>query len=266
MAEIKIDKELQQLIPPLAEGELVGLEASLRAEGCRDPLIVWKGQSLLLDGHNRYAICKKHDIPYKTVEIELVDREAAKAWILAHQMNRRNLTPEAASYIRGKHYLSQKQLHPTGRPKKGDQTDPPKKTAEKLADQYRVGSATIKRDAKLAQIVDKLTETHTTSKLHVRTLLLSRDYGLRRGAIVKVGKMPEAAQKAFLESLAKEGRAPRQKKGRAKKSAKAVAESWIQWLEKRGDEASDVLQQVAQRFGYRLERVQEGGKSSPKSK
>jgi hypothetical protein len=38
---ILIDEELKQLIPPLAEEELKQLEANLKKDGCRDPLVVW---------------------------------------------------------------------------------------------------------------------------------------------------------------------------------------------------------------------------------
>jgi len=88
---MKIDSEFKQLIPELAVGEYQKLEASLIKEGCRDALVVWNGT--LLDGHNRYEICTKHSIPFKTVAIEADGRAAAKEWILRNQLGRRNLTP-----------------------------------------------------------------------------------------------------------------------------------------------------------------------------
>ena len=51
---VKIDKEISGLVPKLSEGEYKQLEANIIKEGCRDPLVLW--QSILLDGHNRYAI------------------------------------------------------------------------------------------------------------------------------------------------------------------------------------------------------------------
>src|ERR1017187_4064584 len=54
-------------------------KSSSDRRGCRDALVVWRG--LLLDGHNRLAICNRHGIPYDTTEIELPDRESAKLWI-----------------------------------------------------------------------------------------------------------------------------------------------------------------------------------------
>ena len=69
----------------------------------------------------------------------------------AKKLSRRNLTPEAASYLRGRRYNAEK-LEP-GRPEKGDQSDPVK-TSDRLAEEFKVGSATIKRDGKFAEAVD----------------------------------------------------------------------------------------------------------------
>ncbi len=87
---IKIDKEFEQLLPPLSEGDLEALEESLLEEGCRDPLILWNG--IVVDGHNRYRLCTKHSLPFKTVEREFKDRDDAKLWILKNQLARRNVS------------------------------------------------------------------------------------------------------------------------------------------------------------------------------
>ena len=87
--EIKIDKEFKNLIPKISYSEFLGLQESIKKEGCRDPLITWN--NLYLDGHNRYDICNAHKIPFKTEEIELESREDAKIWIIKNQFARRNL-------------------------------------------------------------------------------------------------------------------------------------------------------------------------------
>ena len=53
---IKIDKEFQSLIPPLAPEEYKQLEENCIRDGIRDPLVVWpqeNGVNILVDGHNR---------------------------------------------------------------------------------------------------------------------------------------------------------------------------------------------------------------------
>ena len=64
-------------------------------EGVRDALIVWNGT--LIDGHNRHAICKKHNLPFNTVEKSFDSEDNAKIWIINNQFGRRNLP----SYARG---------------------------------------------------------------------------------------------------------------------------------------------------------------------
>jgi len=90
--DVSIDPEFQAMGSALAPIELRLLEESLKKEGCRDDLVVWRHLRLLLDGHNRYCFCWRHGIPYKIKLIDLPDRDSAKAWILKTQLGRRNLT------------------------------------------------------------------------------------------------------------------------------------------------------------------------------
>lgn len=89
-----IDDEFRRLIPPLDPNEHRELEANLLADGrARDPLVTWNG--VLLDGHNRYDICQRHNLPFTVTSVELPDRDAAKMWIIRNQLGRRNLPPFA---------------------------------------------------------------------------------------------------------------------------------------------------------------------------
>ena len=87
--ELNIEPSFRALIPPLTEGELTELEESLKAEGCRDQIVTWKGT--IVDGHNRYDICKRHGIEFRTVEHDFSDADSAKAWIITNQLARRNV-------------------------------------------------------------------------------------------------------------------------------------------------------------------------------
>jgi hypothetical protein len=93
----RVDPEFQTLIAPLQPEERRQLEVNLSAEGCRDPLVTWRGT--LLDGHNRLEICTRLGVPYKTSNIELPNREAAKLWIETNQVGRRNLTADQRAAI-----------------------------------------------------------------------------------------------------------------------------------------------------------------------
>ena len=86
---MKIDVEFQSLIPPLTYEEKEMLEESILSEGCRDAIVVWN--DTIIDGHNRYEICKKHGIPFETVSREFEDRNDVIEWIIKNQFGRRNL-------------------------------------------------------------------------------------------------------------------------------------------------------------------------------
>lgn len=87
--DLTVDPEFRDLIPPLNEEELKLLEESLVADGCESPLIVWNG--VIVDGHNRYAICRKHEIPFAIQEKNFSSRDDAMLWMLRNQLGRRNL-------------------------------------------------------------------------------------------------------------------------------------------------------------------------------
>ena len=72
-----------------------------------NPIIVWQG--LIVDGHNRYTIAKKHpEIPFTVHEKEFASRYEAIIWICKNQLGRRNLTPEQKKYLIGKQYEAEK--------------------------------------------------------------------------------------------------------------------------------------------------------------
>ena len=84
-----IDNEFKGLIPPLTDEEYKGLEESILKDGCRDALVLWG--EILVDGHNRYEICTRHNIPFKTVQKEFTSRDEVMLWMLQNQLARRNL-------------------------------------------------------------------------------------------------------------------------------------------------------------------------------
>jgi hypothetical protein len=90
---LRTDPVLRELIPPLADDERAQLERNIVADGCRDPLVVWDQEGILLDGHNRLAICEAHGIAYEVRRMPFASRADAELWVLENQFGRRNLTP-----------------------------------------------------------------------------------------------------------------------------------------------------------------------------
>lgn len=87
---MQIDEEFKNLIPRLGDEEFRQLEENIIVEGCRDALITWN--NILIDGHNRYEICKKNGIDFRTIEKTFSNREEVKMWIIKNQFGRRNLS------------------------------------------------------------------------------------------------------------------------------------------------------------------------------
>lgn len=148
---MRIDPEFHAYIPALSSEERAQLEQNLLEEGCRDPLVVWG--DILVDGHNRFEICSRLGIPFATVEKDFPDREAALDWMDAHQLGRRNLSPDARRLLLGRRYNRVKKGDGERGPQKLDQSEPAS-TAARLAKEHGVSEATVKRAAKFAEEVE----------------------------------------------------------------------------------------------------------------
>jgi len=151
---IRIDEEFKNLIPVQTEEELVLLTKSCVEEGIREPLIVWQEEDILLDGHTRYRIALENDLDYSIKYISLEDKYSAINWIINNQLMRRNLSSMAVSELRGRKYLNEKTV---GHGSAG-QNDPQKRTSDKIAEEFGVGEATVRRDAEFVVALDKLEE------------------------------------------------------------------------------------------------------------
>jgi len=88
---ITLNQELRSFIDPLTPVEYAALERSLLAEGCRDALVLWR--DVLIDGHNRYDICRKHDIAFRTVQNDRFESiEDVMLWVIDNNLARRSVS------------------------------------------------------------------------------------------------------------------------------------------------------------------------------
>lgn len=97
----KIHPELKSLCRPLTPLEYDQLESSCVEEGILDAIKLW--DSFILDGHNRFKIAEKHELEYEVQEIDLPDLDAAKSWVIDHQLGKRNVSDQEASKLRAMH-------------------------------------------------------------------------------------------------------------------------------------------------------------------
>lgn len=168
MKELKIDPKLAALFKPLEKEQLDELEEKLKAKYDGTPLYVWKG-NIIVDGHNRYSICRKHNIDYTIGTLAYETKEEVMRWMLDIQLGRRNLTPIQRISVAEKHRaLFEKQakekqatstggVHPQLRPEmvQAEKSEDPNenKTVTKLAaiagvkrETYRMGAKILNSD------------------------------------------------------------------------------------------------------------------------
>ena len=98
---VVIDPEFASLIHAPSADELRGLEADIVARGCLDAIKTWNG--LIVDGHNRFEICERLGKSYRVEALSFGTRDEAKAWMIAHQLGRRNLPENVIAYYRGQY-------------------------------------------------------------------------------------------------------------------------------------------------------------------
>jgi len=198
MPEIIIDEDFKSILPMLDKKTYALLEESLLEHGCMHPLVLWN--SILIDGHNRYDICTKRDIPFKTVDMEFDSREAVVIWIISTQISRRNLNAIQLSYYRGQHYLSAKiiqgSINQFSNESESGQSDHRGSTANNLATQYKVSPKTIRRDAKVAEAINTIGSTSPEAKRNI----LSGEAGITRKHL---NELLSGAEEDIAETVAK---------------------------------------------------------------
>lgn len=164
--EIIIKKDLQNFITPLSEDSKEQLEENIKLNGCLDPLTLWEQENddlVLIDGHNRYDICKRNDIPFKVRILHFHNVDEAKDWMINHQLGRRNLNPDQLSYFRGLKYERMKKKR-GGYDKVLSSGQSGDKTSEVLAREFNVSDRTILRDAEFAKGIEIIAKSNPSLK------------------------------------------------------------------------------------------------------
>ncbi|MCD0505680.1 hypothetical protein [Bordetella petrii] len=147
---IQINEELRTYIDPLSADEYAALERSLLAEGCRDALVLWG--DVLVDGHNRYALCRKHGIEFKTIQnTRFTSLDDVRLWMIENHLGRRSVSDfqRGVLALRKKEILQarQAQAAPDAGPEEGAAPQAAEKPAvpnrQALARAARVSSNTL---------------------------------------------------------------------------------------------------------------------------
>lgn len=192
---MRLDADFSTLMFKLTQDEYSKLEQHIVNEGCRDALVVWN--DILIDGYNRYEICQKHNIEFKTISMQFDNREAVSDWIIDNQLGKRNLTIEQKNYLIGKKYKKEKQARGGDRKSKV-QNEPLKTTAEKIAEEQKIGQSTVKRSEKFADAVDVIAENAGNE---IRDKILSRELDITAQEVQILAKQKPEVQKEVVEKV-----------------------------------------------------------------
>jgi transcriptional regulator with XRE-family HTH domain len=224
---ITIHEELRSFVDPLTEVEYGALERSLLAEGCRDALVLWN--EVLIDGHNRYAICQKHGIPFKTVQNDSFGSiDDVKLWMIDNHLARRSVS----DFQRGLLAIRKKQIFAARKAQQPETQEPPEDdtppwtTREEIARAARVSPNTISQ----IERIERAAAPQLVEAVRAGTISIN--------AAANVAQLPPEAQVAAVAG----GRKELQQAARQVREQKAAARP-----RKEGDDGEPVDDKVRMR-------------------
>jgi ParB-like chromosome segregation protein Spo0J len=166
--------------------------------------------NVIIDGHNRYTICKKHNLPFPTKELEFNNELEALIYIIKNQLGRRNLTDYAKTKLsielnqtteelakQNKQIAIQKarRLNPNNENEQFLANLPttvnPVNTRKEIAKLVGVGERTVSKVKKIdANAVDEIKQE-----------LMKPDGKLSINAAEIIAQLPKEEQKAIIQNL-----------------------------------------------------------------
>jgi|GEM_PF-6183398 len=150
--ELSIDKDFERALPVLVHFEKDCLEESIIKEGCYDPIITWKG--FIVDGHQRYEICKKNNISFTTTELNdktVENKSDVILWIYRKHYAQRSLTKIQKMYFIGSNYNNLKMKH-GGERKAGTKTE--FSTSKKIGKAFSLSESSVRKYAEVAEAME----------------------------------------------------------------------------------------------------------------
>jgi transcriptional regulator with XRE-family HTH domain len=197
---ITINEELRSFIDPLTANEYAALERSLLAEGCRDALVLWG--EVLIDGHNRYEICSRHGIEFRTVQnTSFASFDDVMLWTIDNHLARRSVSDyqRGVLALRKKDIVTMRAAQRAGEPEPAASAQsskapepPPWNTREDVAKAARVSSNTISQ----IERIQKAATPQLVEAIRAGTISIN--------AAANVASLPESVQNAAVAGGRKE--------------------------------------------------------------
>ena len=178
LSEIKILPRFRDKIPPQTEEQFKQLEENILTEGrVREPLTLWKGHCVLVDGHHRKRVLDDHpEIPFTVDEIEFVDEDAVDEWIIKNQLGKHNLTEIQMTMLRGLLYKQRKgpikavkERDEKGQFRGSQNATNGERVAKVVAKELGIDRATVLRSENVVDGIERAAEVDPTFKTEVLT-------------------------------------------------------------------------------------------------
>lgn len=216
MVEFVIDPEFRDKIPAMPQEDFDGLRADIIRDGyVRDPLVIWKEENILLDGHHRWRVIQekpetlgdKFRVDYKSFP----DRWAAIAWICANQLHKHNLNDVMRDKLmQEEHDARAKSVGGDRRSKEfsDDQSGHLKQTTRQIvAKEHGVGEGTVQRAIEFGRGLDKAESVVPGFKTEILT-------GKTKAPRSQVADIRKAKTDEEVKAAVEEIRKPKEKRER----------------------------------------------------
>lgn len=244
--KLTIDPEFKALIPPLAPEELAQLQLNIITEGCRDPLVTWRG--VIIDGHNRFEICTTNGIEFQVVTKDFDDRSSAIEWIIRNQFGRRNLSPYERTRLALRLEEAIKERAKANQKHAGGAV--PQKSAEAVETREEIAKlAGVSRDT-----VDKVKQIEKSAAPEIKAALANGEISINKAHLtVKAKKEEEEPEPLVVDGTTPTRRAPMKVIEDEGMNIWLLAKSHLDRINKNDTQREDALKACAAYCAKRLE-------------
>ena len=188
-----INQEIKDRLWKLNETEYSNLEQSLIKEGCRENILTWN--NTIVDGHNRYEICKRHHIPYITTEKHFENLNQVLKWVDTNQLSRRNLTDEQRTILYGRISKINKLPNDGSRGNQVQKQAEDKMSRAKIANELKVSDKTLQRAEKYVDAIEDLTKNVGKE---ITDKIVSGNMKVSQQDVLQIAKLkPKEQEKVF---------------------------------------------------------------------
>jgi len=166
---LKIDPDIQAALRPMTPEEWGQFSKNVLSDGkILEPLIVWKGKDIIVDGHHRWKAIQEFGLTdYSIEEKDFDDVDDAILWLLKHQKGRRNLNDSQLNLLIGRAYERQAAKDQNRNPLGTNQytvevsrqpDDRPSRTVEVVGEAWGVSPKTVERAAQFVEVLHEIEE------------------------------------------------------------------------------------------------------------